>query len=486
MVPFRLRVIGTPTSFLYDVMYANQHSVKFGIVWPMSYLRSLFFPAGRIDYRIEDTIGARPKKSLIVHSVDLPAYRFVDLFNAIEESLSSRQNVQKIETQQSEQLNHLIHDSPEQWADRSIRRSTKTAWPIGPHEEVFLPTDCFWLCPSEDVAECYVIRLSFAEYPQKAKLELACGDTDAGKGALQALVELSRKNSVYRNRVLQLSYEAGKRDEYGDIEKQEQFHILFSRLEPIGRKDIVLNERHHQVLQRNIVDLYARRDILEANGVPARRGVLLHGPPGTGKTFACRYLCHELTDVTKIFISGSSLLNVSSIFSFARLLQPSVLFLEDVDLIFATREINLHSSALGDLLDQLDGLRSHENISVVLTTNAINRLEAAIKDRPGRISQCVYMGAPDKKQRELFIRHLLEPYNVSDVDISVLVAESDGATQAFLKEWVRRSVQISCERLDSAKQRAVLRDSDFMLALDEMRSFLEGSEGQLLGFVSVK
>ena len=194
----------------------------------------------------------------------------------------------------------------------------------------------------------------------KLTLEVACSDTVAGKDILGQITEHSKRHSIYRNHVLHIAYEAAKTDEFGDIEKPERFQVLFSLVEPVRDQDIVLSDEHMGVLQRNLIDLHGRREILAANGVPARRGILLHGPPGTGKTFACRFLCHKLKGVTRIFVTGSALLNVGAIFSFARLLQPTVLFLEDVDLIFASREISLYSTALGDLLDQLDGLRSHE------------------------------------------------------------------------------------------------------------------------------
>jgi len=437
----------------------------------------------RIDDRIEQAIGESYKKRLIVHAAELPAYRFVDLFNAVGSQFAGRPNVERIETQQRESLNQLIHGRAPHWEDRTVRGSTKVAWQTGPHEETYLPVDCFWLCPSSVLEDCFVVRLTYEEYSQKSKLEIACKDTDTGKRTLEQIIERSRLQSIYRNHNLQLAYEAGKKDEYGDIEKPDRFQVMFSAIEPVTEEDIVLTDVHLSVLQRNVVDLHARREILQANGVPARRGVLLHGPPGTGKTFACRYLSHKLKGVTRIFVTGTSLLNVSAIFSFARLLQPAVLFFEDVDLIFSAREINLYSTALGDFLDQMDGLRSHENISVVLTTNAIDRLEAAIKDRPGRISQCVYMGAPGPEQRLLFLQHQLRKHDAKTVDIDLLVAESDGATQAFLKEWVHRAVQIACERLDSASQKAELRDADFSAAMEEMRRFLEGSDGKIVGFV---
>ena len=447
----------------------------------MGWLASLFSSTGYIDLTIEKTFGPAAKK-LIVSSVTLPAYRFVDLYGAVSAHFDGKPRVKRIETRQQEGLNDLIHADRNSWADRAIHPAPRTAWPIGPSDETYLPVDCFWLCPSRQIEACFIARLSLDHHGHEAKLEIASGDADEAKAMLDRILEHSRQHSIYRDHILHMAHEAAKRDEYGDIEKAERLQVIFSSIEPVSDEDIVLAEDHLAVLTRNVIDLHARRDILDANAVPARRGVLLHGPPGTGKTFACRYLCHRLKSVTRIFVSGSSLLNVSAIFSFARLMQPAVVFLEDVDLIFASREINLYSTALGDLLDQMDGLRAHENISVVLTTNAIDRLEAAIKDRPGRISQCVYMGAPAARQRKLFIKHQLAQHNAKGVDLDLLVAESDGATQAFLKEWVRRAVQIACERLDSPKQKAKLRDADFTEALTEMRSFLEGSDGHIIGF----
>ncbi len=448
----------------------------------MRFLTSLFASDDQIDLKIEQVIGKPHKKQLTVHTVELAAYRFVDLFNAIGAFVDGRTNVQIIETQQEEALNLLVHGGPSNWTDRTIRRSTKFGWQTGPDEDTYLPADCFWLCPSNSPEACFVIRLEFEEYQQKSKLEVACGAADEGEKALSQIIEHSSAHSIYRNRNLHLSYEAGKKDEYGDIEKPERFQVTFSSIEPVTDEDIVLSDEHLNVLRRNVVDLHHRRDVLKANGVPSRRGVLLHGPPGTGKTFACRYLCHQLQDVTRIFVTGSSLINVGAIFSLARLLQPAVLFLEDVDLIFATREINLYSTALGDLLDQMDGLRAHEDISVVLTTNAIDRLESAIKDRPGRISQCVYMGAPNGALRRRYIHHHLRGFDAGDLDLDRLVEDSDGATQAFLKEWVHRAVQIACERLDGAGEKAQLRDMDFADAMVEMQRFLDGTDGKIIGF----
>jgi SpoVK/Ycf46/Vps4 family AAA+-type ATPase len=254
-------------------------------------------------------------------------------------------------------------------------------------------------------------------------------------------------------------------------------------MEPISEEDIVIDDNVRSILIRNVVDLHRRRDVLKANGVPVRRGVLLYGPPGTGKTFACRYVFGLLPGVTRITVTGTALTQVSQIFSLARLYQPSLILFEDVDLVFASREINLYGSVLGEMLDQMDGLRPYEDIGFLLTTNSIERMEAAIKDRPGRVGQCIYLGPPNAALRRRYLAHYLEGHELGTLDLESLVKISDDATQAFLKEWVHRAVQIATERLNGPETKAVLQTQDFREALDEMRRFSEGSTGQIIGFL---
>ena len=179
---------------------------------------------------------------------------------------------------------------------------------------------------------------------------------------------------------------------------------------------------------------------------------------------------------------ANALLRVKSVFNLARLLQPSLIILEDVDLVFSAREINLYSSVLGELLDQMDGLRPYEDVSVILTTNAIDRLEAAIRDRPGRISQLVHFGAPTDELRRRYLARYLQPHSTEALDLDDLVRVSHGATQAFLKEWVYRSVQVALECVRDADTALRLTNDNFHVAFEEMRRFSQGTTGRIIGF----
>jgi SpoVK/Ycf46/Vps4 family AAA+-type ATPase len=279
-----------------------------------------------------------------------------------------------------------------------------------------------------------VARVHHDAQRERAVVEAACADAAAAQAFVTDAVRRSDAASIYRNRVLALRFEPASRDEFGDVEKPERLRVLFAPEPPVDDGDIVMEEEIRRLLWRNVIDLHRRRDVLKAHGVPVRRGVLLYGPPGTGKTFACRYLCAQLPDTTRIVVAGSALQQVAAIFALVRLLQPALVIFEDVDLVFTTRDINTQGSILGELLDQMDGLRPHEDVGFVLTTNAIDRIEAAIKDRPGRISQCIHLGPPGELLRGRYLRHYLAPYAAAGVDVDALVARSRGASQAFLKD----------------------------------------------------
>ena len=236
------------------------------------------------------------------------------------------------------------------------------------------------------------------------------------------------------------------------------------------------------MLRRNLIEFVQHRELLSQNGVPPRRGILFYGPPGTGKTYTCKYVQHELPEITTIVVAGDDLANVKPICDLARLLQPCLLVLEDVDLAFATREINPFNSALGDLLDEMDGFQSNDAIVFLLTTNAIERLEPAIKERPGRISQCIYFGFPKASLRKAYLERFLRPYDQHELRVDALVTMTDGTSQAFLKELVARAVQIALEEPARPKDILALTMPDFDEAFREMTKHATQMTRSTLGF----
>jgi len=445
-------------------------------------------PNTQIDDRLHEELGRSAASKYSVSQKQFAAYRFVDLYNAIESIVANQNNLRTIESDNYENLSSLIHNLKLNWAMRQINKSSRTAWMIGPDKEVFLPVDRYWIYDEliKDRPHTIIIRLKYIIQGEVSTVEIAARDTDMSAGLIKKISDQSIVVSIYREKMFALSFEAGSKDEYGDIEKPERLRINFKTAPEVAREDFVVNKTVFDTLKRNIIDLQIQRTRFHKLGVPIRRGVLFYGPPGTGKTYACRYICGALPNTTRIFVAGTALGKVAQIFDLARTYQPSIVILEDIDLVFASRDINLYSSTLGDLLDQMDGLRPFEDIGVILTTNSIERMEVAIKDRPGRISQCIYFGAPEKALRARYIAQYAKKYDYSEADENELLAMTEGTTPAFIKEWIHRTVQFASERVAHEGDTITLETGDFKSAYEEMRRFTDENSGRIIGFLGSK
>lgn len=413
---------------------------------------------------------------------EYPNFRFVDIFRAVDTWATQKRHFSQIRSEHRENLHQLLHLNPQY--PMYIRPSSNMSWAVDEGVEQHYPQDTMWFCAvAEDATTADIlIRVRFFSPWSKMWLEIAHPDLGVASRVADELMDSANKHSIYRGKTLAVHYESDQKDEYGDVDTIRELNIMFRRYDAVSHTDLIIDEESLSVIRRNILDLFDKREVLRDFGVPARRGVIFHGPPGTGKSYTCRFICGQTTGITKIIATGLALQQINSIFLVARLFQPSLIILEDVDLVFASRDINLYSSVMGDLFDHLDGLRAQEDICVILTTNALDRVEEAIKDRPGRISQSIYFAPPNEELRHLYLERYLRDYDLRHVNMDTLIDLSEGATQAFLKEWVIRSVQFALERILDPVHPLPLSEEDFKHAMDEMRRSGKGATARILGF----
>lgn len=186
----------------------------------------------------------------------------------------------------------------------------------------------------------------------------------------------------------------------------EQWHLADTK--PRRSLDsVVLDEGVARRLHEDIHEFFARRDWYARLGIPWRRGYLLHGPPGTGKTSVAYALAGELRLKLATLSLTNPKLNDHSIADLLQRTPPrSLILIEDIDAFFNAREkqdARIEVSFSG-LLNALDGVGAQEGRIVVLTTNHRERLDAALI-RPGRIDVEVELGLATAAQlRGLFLR----------------------------------------------------------------------------------
>ncbi len=257
--------------------------------------------------------------------------------------------------------------------------------------------------------------------------------------------------------------------------------LQFSDIPPTAREDVILPEAVLGRVERHALGVAAHRDALLAAGQHLKRGLLLYGPPGTGKTHTMRYLVAHMEGYTRFMLTGRALHGIGAVAELARDLQPSVVVLEDVDLVAEERSMGPGSSpVLFDLLDAMDGAAADADLLFVLTTNRADLLEPALAARPGRVDVAVEIDLPDADARSrllsLYGRAL--PLELSADETSEVVERTDGVTASFLKELLRRAM---LECLSDGQPTSIVTGDHVSRALDDLLDSNQGVTRSLLG-----
>jgi len=236
--------------------------------------------------------------------------------------------------------------------------------------------------------------------------------------------------------------------DYGCL-KGSAFDTGFNFYSPtdIDTERIVLDSEMEGALHRDIIDYIPLMPELKSMGLPDSRGLILAGPPGTGKTMCAKYLMGKLDKLTRIVVAGDILSNpnhLKYIFGFARRLSPTLIIVEDIDSVGGlTRAIADHP-LLSVILQEMDGIGSNNGVVVVATTNHLGLIDWAISDRPGRFDRIIEVGLPSRQIRQGIIQKALDILGVeSSVDLTLVSKQTEGLTAAWCHE-VARSAWIRC------------------------------------------
>lgn len=270
-----------------------------------------------------------------------------------------------------------------------------------------------------------------------------------------------RQATTYRGKILSLE----KSSDYGG----RAVGITVHKLREVRRDDVILPETTIRLLERNVVRFVDQRSELAKLGIPSKKGVLFYGPPGTGKTHTIHYLIGALAGHTTLLVTAEQVGAIEEYITLARLLQPSVIVLEDVDLIGRQRE-HLDAgreSLLNRLLNEMDGLRADADVLFVMTTNRPEALEKALASRPGRVDQAIEFPLPDEAGRRKLIGLYAAGAAISDDVIEHTARQTQGVSASFIKELMRRAIQFHLEcRNGNGDVRILQNDVD--QALDEL------------------
>ena len=253
---------------------------------------------------------------------------------------------------------------------------------IGREETVRCLKNGLWLLRDDDACPYAIVLTQLEDYGRGASLtvEVAVPPGEHGVALCSRVFEsLERRlstQSCYRGRVLSL--------EQGYQWSGHSERIQVHELETVERKEVILPEDTLRTIERNVLQFAAQRPALRALGLSTQKGLLFHGAPGTGKTHSIRYLASCLKGHTTLLITAEQVGLLAEYMTLARLLQPTLVVIEDADLI-ARQRTDLNSACdevmLNRLLNELDGLRERADVFFILTTNRPALLEPALVSR---------------------------------------------------------------------------------------------------------
>lgn len=253
---------------------------------------------------------------------------------------------------------------------------------------------------------------------------------------------------------------------------------FFLKPETYSWDDVLLDPQLTALVRRDFEHFLERRDWFRGRRVPWRRGYLLHGPPGNGKTSVVRAMaCHPSISAFTINFASEYVddTTVSELFAAAAEHAPGLVILEELDRAF--KQDKKGDCTLPHLLNTLDGVGNAEGVMVVASANHPEDLDAAILKRPGRFDRVVHFGAPDLALRQRYFERQCPELTAEQV--APCAEASERMSFAQLREVWLLANQLSYDATED------LAGSHLQQALQQMRSEHSGlTRGGKVGFAA--
>ncbi|MEH1965985.1 ATP-binding protein [Nostoc sp.] len=231
-----------------------------------------------------------------------------------------------------------------------------------------------------------------------------------------------------------LVFEHGRWDKNSD---------LFRCIQDSSFENLILHSNVKEDILGNLTDFFTSCEVCADFGVPWKRGILFIGSPGNGKTHTVKALINQLRKpclYVKSFKShyGIDSISIRQVFEQARESAPCILVLEDIDSLLTDENRSF-------FLNELDGFANNQGIMTIATTNHLERLDPAIRERPSRFDRKFHFELPGIGERKTFLTfwndNKFKPeMRLSNEAVDQIVALTEGFSFAYLKELVYSSM----------------------------------------------
>jgi len=281
---------------------------------------------------------------------------------------------------------------------------------------------------------------------------------------VQRIAELTRElvktDSIYKGKAIRFRVDGNKLN----MNEPPRFLDLSS----VKTAELVFTAELTEHLGTNLFSLIEHTDICRKLGIPLKRGVLLEGAYGTGKTQTAFVTADRAVKNGWSFIMLESVSALADALAFARSYQPCVVFAEDIDRVVSGEH---RSTDIDSVLNTIDGIESKgAEVLTVLTTNHVETINPAML-RPGRLDAVISVTPPDAPTAEKLIRVYAKGLIAEETDISTAGIELDGQIPAMIREVVERSKLYAINR--EGTEHFTLLASDLIAASRQMKAHMD-------------
>jgi len=300
------------------------------------------------------------------------------------------------------------------------------------------------------------VKIVYGNGGSNSNYYITAADNDSAEAFTKSIKHKLKYGNIFKDQLLRI--ENGTNIQF----------VSSSSIQETSWDDVIIDREIENVLRLNCIQPITNGNMFESMGIARSRGTILYGMPGTGKTRTIMAICRELMGKCTIILAyGSDLSSpqhISQIYKTAESLSPTLLIMEDIDLAIPTRGSG-YADPLSEMLQCLQGLNDKKCVVTVATTNNLESIDQALKDRPGRFDKVLEFKPPNEKQCrdmiDLFLKDNKQATCNFDMDKLAKECVEAGLTGAQLREIIDFAVITEFAKSKNKKKKVII-DQDTM------------------------